>query len=271
MPVIRATFFFEQAGYGWTETFWTNAASITDPGLLAKSDKLANKRIKMCGLETRMTYVRHSVDGVFRDAKFHGYTGGGLQGDVSNSSDAPTTALLCYQRNAQGNGWRNIYLRGCWDGVVTLGGAYNPTPLFLTRFDDWQTAVIGDQWGWMTANERLIANVLTVVADPTGVVNVTVDDTLFSAPFNKNDSVFISGVLGAAAINGEQTIRTTGEKAFQTRKRIPIFPYQSGGRVTKTLTTFTPISGIGITRVCERKVGRPSFKSRGRRPVRAVS
>ena len=67
MATIRATFFFTQQGYGWTESYWTTANTINEASLLAKGDRLGNARIKMCGAEC-VDLRSLQREGIFRDA-----------------------------------------------------------------------------------------------------------------------------------------------------------------------------------------------------------
>jgi hypothetical protein len=271
MALIRATFFFKQLDYGWTESYWTNADSVSAQDLLQKSDKLAGKRAKMLGADGRLTYVRHSAEGVFRDASYNSYPGGGLAGDSTAASDAPTVALLLYQSDATRSFHRNTYLRGNHDNVVFSGGLYTPSAAFIATVNDYKAALFADGWGWLAATNRQQAYVQNCQQDPGGTVSITLASDLFAAPFGTRLKVSISGVKGAANVNGPQVVQTITARSCVTVNRIPILPYTSGGKVSMTQREFKAIAAAAITRVASRGTGRPSFLSAGRRKAQAES
>lgn len=271
MPLIRATWFFQQLEYGWTETLWIDGASLDAVPVQQAVDRYAQKRIKLSGAQTRLKYYRISLEGVFRDARGFTYPGGGLAGMTGKASDAPQVALLTYFRTLAGGSTRLQYLRGIWDEIVFEGGTYTPGADFISRFDDWRAQVFNDAWGWYGVTARQQANVTAVVQDPAGTVSVTLDGNIFAGPPFVGTTVRIAGVLGATQINGQQIITPTAANAFKTRRRISIFPWTTGGRVTNVTKGLIPVQVIAPFRIVERKVGRPSYLSRGRRPARAAS
>ena len=153
---------------------------------------------------------------------------------------------------------------------MKVGGLYSPVVPFVGYFDDWCAKLIADTWGWLSVVNRQCAGVLTAVQDPGGTVTVTVDNDLFVGPFPVNGSVHL-GREGAYQLNGEQLIRANSARSFTTRNRVSIFTYDAGGSVLVTEKAFKAIGALSISRVVERKVGRPSYLSRGRRPAWAAS
>lgn len=264
MAIIRCTLFFEQGKYGWTESYWTNAASLTDPAMQARGLQLAQKRIKVSGAHTTLPYMRYSVEGVFRDAFFNVLPSNGLVGTINKISDAPSTALLCTQKTADNSKSRNIYLRGIWDDVVHNGGEYVPAPDFSAAFDDYRTRLIADAWGWLGVASKDVGNAATVVQNLNGTVTVTTVENMFDAPHPRNGRVSISGMQGSTQLNGQQRVRITAANSFTTRDRIAIFDYLTGGTITEVTLGFQQISQVNLSRVVRRKAGRPSFVSAGR-------
>lgn len=269
MPLIRATWFFQQQGYGWTENLWLNGTDSDLNSYTGKVNDYAVKRAVLSGNETFIIGARWSVENVFRDALGLDFPGSGLQGKTTQESDSPDTALLVHMRNTGGTKRRNHFLRGVWDSVVKTGGLYTPTAAWTGYLNAWKAEISQKGWGWLTRGNRVQQNVTAVIQTAGGQVDVTTAGVLFPLPLPSSANVSISGVSGAFQINGPQIVVPTQQDRFLTRNRIAIFLYNSGGRVTYTTPVFQGIDEAGVSRVVERKVGRPSGKSPGRRKARA--
>jgi hypothetical protein len=271
MPTIRVNFFFQQQGYGWTDTQWTQGTDTDIRAYFAKANALAAKRIACSGAQTFLTAVRISAEGIFRDATGTFYPGDGLQGTATQISDAPATALLIGMKDVTATKARNVFLRGVWDSCVDEGGKFIPTAAYTAKLNAYFAELTQQNWGWLGATSRNVANVMTATQDPSGVVLVSVNADLFVAPFPVLGSVRISGVLGATQLNGQQIISGSAARNFSTRRRISIFPYTTGGKVTFNTKAFIPVLVCATKRIVERKPGRPSYLSAGRRKARAAS
>lgn len=271
MPIIRATLFFESEGYGWTETYAREGPALADFGYLTITDALAQKRAKLNGAETYIRYLRWSQDDVFRDSMGHTYSGSGLRGLSTEPSAAPQLALMARFRNAAGTRYKLAYLRGIWDSVSATGGTYTPTVAFTGYWDDFRAKLLQDAWGWVGRNVTTKANVGTVAQLEAGTVAVTCATNLFPGPYPMKATVRVSGVQGATQLNGVHVVQASSATQFTTQNRIAIFPYLTGGVVTYNTETLQLIGQASPQRIVERKPGRPSYKSRGRRSARAAS
>lgn len=271
MPKIRATLFFSQKGYGWTETGWFDGASTDLNTYFGKIDALAQKRIKLCGNNTFLPYLRWSQEGVFRDVALWAYPGSGLQGGTGKDSDAPTTALLLNLRNSTATRRKNVYLRGVWDEGVIAGGVYSPTPAYVALMNDYIAQLVADGWGWLGVNTTTLQNISGVTQQPSGLVQLTFAGNLFPGPFPAQFTVNISGVQGAAQVNGVQRVIASSATICETKNRISIFPWTAGGRGRLNTQDLITIAGGTVRRVVERKAGRPSYLSRGRRRAQVAS
>jgi len=265
MAIIRVTLFFELRGYGWTESYYREGPSIDTGNYFVVSDRLAQKRAKMLGAQGLLKYLRWSEEGVQRDSLGITYPAGGLPGTLSEPAGAPQLALLTRMRNPTARKLKLTYLRGIWDSVSKDGGAYSPSTAFTAYFDDWKASLIQDSWGWVGATTTTKADVTAVVANANGSVNVTVESPLFSGVYPFNTTVRLSGVQGARQINGVQSVKALTATTFVTNKAIAIFPYTLGGRATWNQKAFIPIGVVAPSRIVERRPGRPSYLSAGRR------
>lgn len=275
MPIVRCNFFFQQQGYGWTETYWTTGTDTDIRQYFDKADTLAKKRAILSGKETFLEAVRLSAEGVFRDATGVTYPGDGLKGKADQISDAPATALLIGMKNAAATKARNIFLRGVWDACVDEGGRFKPTDAYTGYlnqfFAELTQAAPQTGWGWLGAVTRVPGNVTTVTQDLSGTVLINLASDVFPGPFPQDTSVRISGVLGATQINGQQIVRATAPRVCSTRRRISIFPYTTGGKLTYNAKDYIPAFVCSPKRIVERKPGRPSYRSAGRQRARAAS
>jgi hypothetical protein len=268
MPTIQGTIFFEQEGYGWTESLY-KVGTDTDlrtylPGLYT----LATKRIKLSGAQTQIKHTRVSSVGIFRDVDGENLN---LVGDGSHESDTPATALLIFMNDVTSLKHKFMFMRGIWDSVVKIGGLYQPTVAYSANFAAWRVEVVAGTWGWLGTATKIEQLVTNVVQNVDKTVTVTLAAELFPVPRPDFASVRISGVQGAVQLNGQQIVRVNSGTQFTTKFPVAMFPWTVGGKVTYNLKGFVAASGIGVERVTERKPGRPSYKSVGRRRARARS
>lgn len=270
MAIIKVTWFFEQNGYGWTESFWRNGANVNDPTIAPAADLYATKRIRCSGRETYLRYVRWSEEGVFRDSFGRTYSGYGLQGDSTRVSDEPNTALLMRWRDAAGTRVKQQFLRGVWDSVVDNGGNYTPTAAFTAAINSYIAEVTNGSWGWYGKFNNIVSPILSVTQDASGLVNIVLTNNVFPGPFPQSTMVRIRGVQGATQINGQHLIKATDATHAMTQRRIAIFPYTALGQLTYQ-TKQLIVTTIGAPqRIVNRKVGGVFYHSRGRRSARAA-
>ena len=265
MPFCRVTLFFSQSGYGWSESLWQNMGPDDTLATFApRAVSLAQKRAPLLGAQGSIIAARLSVDGVFRDALYADIAAP-LVGTATQVSDAPDTAILVDCSSIVGTKHKKVFLRGVWDSVVDLGGTYVPSAAWQTRFNAWAGELINGNWGWLTRSGRVSALITGAVQLVGGNVGVTLGGPLTGIPFGVKTRVQISGVKGAYQLNGSQLVVASAVDAFATANRISIFPYTAGGRATWSTPAFQAIQVAVPGRIVERKVGRPSYKSPGRR------
>lgn len=270
--LIRATFFFEQEGYGWTESWYRDAPALTTLAAFQDdTDLLAVKRAALNGKNTFLKFVRSSNTAVRMDRAIISYNGNtGLQGHGTNVSDAPTTAALMSCRPANNERWKPAYLRGIWDLCVNEGGLWQPTPAWTSRYAAFLGELIQKGWGWIGTNTSTSRLISAIVANANGTVKITTTGNLFPA-FPAQYLVRASGIGGATILNGSLQVNATALNEFDTVQRIPIFPWTAGGRVRYNTLQFTALANGTILRVVERKPGRVFFRSVGRRKGRQLA
>lgn len=268
MPTIQGTLFFEQEGYGWTESLYKLGTDSDLRTYLPGLYTLATKRAKLSGTQTAIRHTRVSTVGVFRDV---GGENVNLVGDGSHESDTPATALLIFMNDVTSLKHKFLFMRGIWDSVVKIGGLYQPTTAYIANFNAWAAEVRAGGWGWNGAATKIEQLVTNVVQNVDKTVTVTLGAELFPVPRPDFATVRISGVQGAVQLNGSQVVRVNDGTHFTTKFPIAMFPWTVGGKVTYTVKGFVAAFGVGVERITERKPGRPSYKSVGRRRARARS
>jgi hypothetical protein len=106
-------------------------------------------------------------------------------------------------------------------------------------------------------------------ADKTWTITTLAD--LFPDPWPLETSVRITGIQGATQLNGIHIVKPTSKTVFTTKFPIAAFPYTLGGIVTYATKGIVKTTSIQASRVTERKPGRPSYLSPGRRRARRAS
>lgn len=274
LNVAKVTFSFIQNVYGWTESYFLDNPSADLQAELAKGEALAAKRAAMLGAQGTIQAVKVSNEQVARDVIVGASSYGG---NGAKPSDAPDTAVLIKRFGPTPVAQAPLYLRGIWDEVVKEGGVFDfSNGPFLAAYNAWKALLVSTPLGWgFLAKDPAGSDespVVTVSQNTNGTVSISCTDNIFNA-FATGDEVkiFVSGVTGAAAINGSNIAAVTLPNAVTTIKRIPIFPYLSGGKISFTTPKFYKIANTQINRVVERKAGRPLYVSVGRRPARVLA
>ncbi len=274
----KCTIPFIQNSYGWTENYSLANPSSTLNAELALLIQLAAKRILLSGGQTRIEYLKVSNEAILRDAqvKYLGPVGGGaMVGSPLSDSEPPDTALLCARKSGTNQQTAPLYMRGIWDILTTTGGGFDVTnPTWNGYFNSFVGYLTSNAFGMICKDPASPPRsaVTAVTQLPSGQIEVVVQDNIFSGPFNTTKfKSFVSGVLGAASVNGQQIMIASAANTCFTVKPIPMFDYTSGGFLTANVPQFFLIGGLFTRRIVERKAGRPLYLSRGRQRGRKLA
>ena len=273
MPsTMRVTFFFRQHNYGFSDIQAIQGDSPIPSSYLTKANALAMKRALLLGTNSYLTHIRITTFGTKRVFFTFKYPGQGITTDTNETSDSAVLALLTKQWNANETRNRHIYPRGIWDSCCKEGGIWVPNPDWTARWHQYAKRLVQDKWGWLADAAPVVKPVQAagVVQNANGTVGVTTVGDLIAGPFPRNASVRISGVQGATQVNGQMAVTFTAGNVFYTRRRIPIFPYTTGGQVTYAAEEFVQINSSQFDRVVEKKSGLVSYQSRGKKKASRV-
>lgn len=276
--VAKCTMAFQQRLYGWTENYYLDNPSSDLVAEMTKLETLTSKRIPMSGAQTYISWLKVSNEAKKRDVlpRYYGGLGDGAwQGTSVAESDAQNTAFLIRRVGTDNATAAPLYMRGIWDKLVILGGdRVTNDAAWNGFFNSYKAELVDGGWGFLGKSSATLApqDLTAVLQRPDGRVDLTVGAPLFDGTQNgKRAKVFVSGVTGAAALNGTLIVNVTSLTTATTVNRIPIFDWSGGGKMTNTLLAFIDIANVQTGRVVERKAGRPLYLSRGRARGRKVS
>lgn len=265
MPIIRATFFFEDDNkHGWTETIHTQKPDLTTA--IAAARALADLRRNCLGDTARITYIRVSDDLVKRDSKIHTVPSGDgtTRTTGATAADIANTAVIV-RIEASPLARRTLYMRGVPDEVVTRSGKYTPTGGFSNSFDMWANDLIINNWACRSRDGTNPLHTITDITQvaATGVVTIT---TIDAHLFELNTPFVVRGVRGAKVVNGTWTPFSIPSATTVTIKITSLIgTYTGGGTAAKLGYILAPITDVKVIRVSHRNAGRPFDSPRGRR------
>lgn len=273
MP-LKVTFFFTQKTYGWSESFYANREDI---GLapVPNAVSMAKARAAMLGNEGRVSYVRFATTGAqphqVHIERLGTWADGGIVGRETQPSDHPDTALLLRFQNAAQTRHKLLYCRGQPDELVEAGGLYSPKAYWGAAGAEWLRWIKINEFGWFSRGARTRGNISAIDVQPSGQIRYTM-----AAPFfldglvGANLQVNVKSVRGATNVNGTQIVTVISTTIAESLRPIPTFPYSGGGTMSYYAAAFNLIDTFKTVRAVERKAGRPSYQSPGRRRVRRV-
>lgn len=271
MAQYKITFFMRINTNGFTESWYYNGdKTIND--LLIDAQGYFEKRAPLCGTQTINEYIRISSIGVTPRQIFVAPVGPGANApQVVNppESDFADTALLLRCYNSTLTRYKFLYLRGVLDSVVARGGRYIPTGNFSQDLGNFKEKIKANTYGWLGQSATTSAAVDTIIEQANGQVLITTLSDFFTvATPPKTQVVRITRATGCTSLNGVAlTVLPGGVRTALTIRRIPIFTYQGFARISVATKAQIGFDNASVIRVVERRAGRPSYQSRGRRAV----
>lgn len=280
----KATFFFQDDAYGWSETFYT-IPFTTLANLIAQAVVLASLRVKMLASGPFNTAIRCSVEGDYRRSQTvpgvapirlpglrpvydKNYGGAGLD------SDLPYSVTLL--KMAGGERYRRVmYLSGVADSEQ-LDPVGNYGAEFMKLYGVWVKELTSGRWGFKAVNTDPGTNPLKTI---TNVSNAS--PFMITCPghgFATGSSVRISGVkLLTTDVNGVNTtpringvwgVANNTADTFTLIGSTGTATYIAGGTAQQRTPVVTPITAVNIERETRRARGLPFGHPVGRRRSR---
>lgn len=261
----RITFFFRSTrGYGWSETYFTTAASLN--GAMTNAKAILPTRVNLNGRGVFLEFIRVSDDEVRRDSQIYVVPRADREIKARSAGDGDIANTCVDVRIEAGDTKRRtLFLRGIPDDICLDNGSFVPTPAWNANFGAFSAALGMNQIAVRVRTDVspqfVIANVGT--SGPTGLVTIT---TQAATGFVLNDVVNIRQVLGATQVRGLQRVVTIIDATnFQVRVARVVKPYLGGGLVVKNGYALLGISALHALRCSHHNAGRPFDSPRGRR------
>jgi hypothetical protein len=279
----KFTFFFHQGEYGWSES-WHSPTNYTFAQATLAINQYCIKRSKMLTPNGFIDFGRYSqlqpfaLQG-FRQSFVIAANGvrGPIPGALPTPGDASFVTALCQIWDATFTHSKPWYIRGIDDASVVEGGELIPTAAFSKGFSDTFAWIVNQGWGWQGNLSPLHNLVSAVTQNATGQVDITVlpqpitGAFPFTAfPIGYRLQIRLFGLIGPGNLNTSLSVVVKGPATCTTERRMSIFPWTGGGTMTSNQKTVWPAYQSSLTRAVERRAGRPSYQSRGRRRGKPV-
>lgn len=267
MPMNRCTFFFKDSdGHGWTETFHNNSATLSQ--VITQALTVVPLRCSILGSSANLAYIRVSDDDVFRDSQvvtIPDAQGVGTFRGVSALADVCLLVRSTPNPALTGQVRKITYLRGLPKPILGPADIYAPISAWNAAFNMWAAEIINGFWSIKTINRLLVPVAITgAVQDVvTGLVTIT---TALGHGLVLGQGVNISGVIGAAAVNGRWNVQAVPDAThFKILLQAIMGTYVAGGTAKGVGFQLEPIFRVAPERTAERKAGRPFDSPVGRR------
>jgi hypothetical protein len=280
---------FVQQGLGTSEDWYLPTTDANFASQMLASQNLIVKRAALMGKQTFMSGATLSEIGNPRHAVAQQNVLFPLSGSLTKDSAPIDVAFVLKKYNLNFTSTGQTFMRGIWASIVGPGNTYTPTTAWNTPFNAFLAQLIAGGWGWLGRSSTAQIKVaitgsgatpgVALNANGQPVITVTGTPFIVSAP-SQFPSVRISGVKGAASVNGQQvgqfvntpaTAPGTPCNQFQFNKRVPMFPYTGGGKLTYNTPLFNAIASFGDGEIGERRAGVPLPRYRGRSRVRVLA
>lgn len=277
--LYNAVIYFEGQGKGWSEKYTINAELTGLPPPPANPnwnsltlldsffDQLVQKRRLLLGKQFNI--VAQKISRVPSDKRSRlGYRF--YPGNATLNAEDVHTDLVVSCDNVDDSRHKIIHMAGVPDDIVIEGGVFSEAPPgWLTNWGSYVGTLTGAAYGW---NGRLAHHsaLITQYAEEvgTGLQVIDLEDTIF-------DTLATGTLLEVrvarcipAEINGQLLVSVVNSSRCKTVKRISLFPYQSGGRLSWNTFDFIHNAQVRPQKIGRRPRGLPLFQLRGRARAR---
>ena len=274
-PVLKfVTIFGANAGYGWSEVHYKQAASMTpqlDTALNSFISAVGNARVCLLGQSSFIQGFRVSypfVNGVRSNGKRIK-----MDGEQTEADSLPSTSLAVEFQNSTFDAAKITHLRGFWDKVEQdgsyIGQAFADWQL---RLDNW-IAALKTGYGWLSKDPALSAdgNVLsysvgvdglvTFLLDPATPMLVPADGLPVQVRFSKfHDSNSVLNRSLLVTVEDANTLKTTQPIACSATSSKGHFNFRG--------TSFIAYASSDSISLGQRAMGRPLSRRPGRSKVK---
>lgn len=267
-----ATAFFQQNGYGWTESYFRDSNSVTDLAALADFDREQIWAARSVALAKQASIVaqRTSFTEVRGDSVLNNIP---MAGNPAWNSEDANTAILVRLGNIDNTRRKNVFMRGVPDDMVVNGGSIGGAPGWKNAADAFFNKIIDFNYGWMSITTRVNFPITGYVANAEKKVVITIGaDPVLGLPIGTK--VVLQGInVGVglpSVLNGNHPFIVTGATEVTTAKRTAVFSFPGvGGFLRMNTKALLQAKSVRYQKVDTRKAGKPSNQQAGRARVKA--
>jgi len=263
MPVIRATFFFKQRKWGWSESLFSTRAD-RQPAL---DDAIAYLpiRVALNGVDTTCEYIRISDDLIKRDSLiFAPPTEDQKARSITvGESDIPNTCIVMRMQSSP-TGRRTLSMRGIPDRIVTDGGLFTPGGAWNGAFLRWRNEIISGRWGIKVKDQAQPQVNITGIAwdQPSLTTTITFDNNI---GIGTGEYVQLGGQLPTNLLRGIFKVTAAGLNFVKVRTPFLVPAYTGFAWGRKVVYSVAAITSCVALRASHRNAGRPFDSPVGRR------
>jgi len=259
MAMIRATFFFEQGKYGWSESIHNLNGTLSGAATAARD--LAFKRMAMLPQSCKISYIRVSDDEVERDSQIVPFDNANFEPIVDESASAFTACLIRLEAGATHR--RLIYVRPAALSEGINSDPFIDDPSWIGAYNAWKAQLITGTWGVKYRNAVGAKVPINAVSSNSNLLNVACTTT---GNFFAGDSIYIGKLPEGKSAMGYYKVRTIidANSMWVESYLGPTIDVSAGGYVQKRSFTLAAITDVIKLRVVSRKTGRPFDSPRGR-------
>lgn len=272
MPVMRFSFKFTSATYGWSENWFGNYPTLAS-GLVVAGLHLPFRLALLLNTARCVGYSVRLMGAPFtsRSTVLPPPSGTGTQTPLAGAGGEPPFSALYLQARSNGDRVRQVHLRGVPTEIIGSEGQYTPQAAFTVALNAWIANLIAAfQVGVQSYSED---RAITSIAIAGGTQqNLTVGYDGAAIAFVAGDLVQLSGVTSPRGVNKVMRVAVDASASPVTLGPYP-FPlagvWPGGGRFRKLdVWTAEALSSVVPLRGGKRSTGRPSSLPVGRRKAR---
>jgi hypothetical protein len=268
----KVTLIFSQGKSGWTESWYLGSNTGQFVSEQASVNLIVPFRMALAGNQTSLDFVRLE-DARTTRAVFVMKIG--QVGTAGSDSDFVDTRVLVRRVDSTRAKSSRYFMGGIPDICVVQGGVFSPPTFWNAAFNKFTTQLRIEGWGWVGTNPLVQKKgpITSLVAAAGNQVIIGAAGTPFAGVVVGSRVRFsVSGIKGAASVNGTWTGVVQDASHVQTIDQIPFFPWvnNTGTLIYNTLAIIA-IDTQSFLRTVERKAGRPLFQSRGRSRIRRLA
>lgn len=281
----KTTYFFDQGGYGWSESFYQEAstseaalANASDLNYLTARRRLLGVTTDGSDIQPRLLAVRVSnINTAFRDVAVATFDPSASSLATGFTADIPNTTLLLRFTMSLGGFFyhRAQFLRGVPDLVIGKGGVYVANPSFQLAFNGWFGELQRRNFGAFLplASNQFRDNVAIaqvgadVVITTKTAINWAAGDRVTITRVKPHSLFLVNGKLSHGPF---EVASTNGNFEFSVARTTLLSTPTKFGRSRKLVYGFVPFNqSVSVVRATHRITGRPFVVPRGRRRVLA--